>query len=75
MIYFNRITNEYEQSLRDDHYDIDIFVRPLDHLENGVGEIKADIVKEGSSISVNKGNGARRSTGFSLILKDEYIPS
>lgn len=75
MIYFNRITNEYEQSLRDDHYDIDIFIRPLDHWENCVGEIKADIVKEGSSISVNKGNGARRSTGFSLILKDEYIPS
>lgn len=75
MIYFNRITNEYEQSLRDHHHDLDIFIRPLDHWENCVGEIKADIVKDGSSISVNKGNGARRSIGISLILKNEYIPS
>lgn len=75
MIYYNRITDAYEDSLRLNHEDIDIIIRPLDHWENAVGEIRADIIREGSIVTVNKGNGARRSTGLSLVLKDEYIPS
>lgn len=75
MIYYNRITDAYEDSLRAHHSDIDIYIRPLDHWENAVGEIKADIIREGSSLVINKGNGARRSTGISLVPKDIYRPN
>lgn len=74
MYYYNRITDEYEQSFRSGT-DIDIILHPLDHWENAAAEIKADIIREGSNVTVNKGNGSRRGTGISLILKEEYIPN
>lgn len=74
MIYYNRITDDYENSLRAQSTELDIYIRPLDHWENAVGEIRADIIREGSNVTVNKGSGSRRSVGISLRPKDEYLP-
>lgn len=76
MEYFDQITEEFEDNLRDTEHEIYIYIQPLDHWENAVGEIKADIVRDSGMLTVAKGNGSRRSLGISLLNADgKYTPS
>ena len=76
MVYIDRITADYEDSLRGAEREINLYLMPLDHWENAVAEIKADIVRDSSNITIAKGNGARRSLGLTLADTDgRYSPS
>lgn len=66
MVYFDRVTQEYEDSLRGTEHEVNIYITPLDHWENTVAEIKADIARDSGSLTIAKGNSIRRSLGLTL---------
>ena len=76
MIYNDLISKEYEDRLCDQGSRIRLYLMPLDHWENGIMEYSAELVGSGSSITVNKGNGCRRSISLTLLDRDGmFTPS
>lgn len=76
MIYNDLVTEAYENSLRDHGSSLTMYLMPLDHWENGIGEYKAELIGSGSSLTVNKGNGCRRSLTLSLFDRSgKFTPS
>ncbi len=67
MIYYDCINESYEQSLKLGDSRTSLLIQALDHWENAVGEIKAQIVGSGSSLTISKGSGCRRSLCLSLL--------
>lgn len=76
MIYNDVITKAYEDSLRDHGSIVTLYLMPLDHWENGIGEYRCEIIPGGSSLTVNKGNGCRRSLNLTLLNSSgKFTPS
>ena len=76
MIYNDLVTEAYENSLRDHGSSLTMYLMPLDHWENGIGEYKCEIVPGGSGLTVSKGNGCRRSLTMSLYDRSgTFTPS
>ncbi|MBO5449814.1 MAG: hypothetical protein J5994_10895 [Ruminococcus sp.] len=77
MEYYNIINQAYLDAVGKPDSRIVYKLQPLDHWENAVGEITADIDGSTSStISVNAQNGVRRGCSLSLINEnDKYTPS
>ena len=76
MIYNDLVNENYENSLRDHGSNVTVCIQPLDHWENALGEYRAEIVGSESSLTVNKGNGCRRSLTLSLLDRNgAFTPS
>ena len=69
MIYTDYISQACEELLYKDSA-VKFLIQPLDHWENALGEYSAEIVRSESSLTVNKGNGCRRSLSLKLYGKD-----
>lgn len=77
MEYYNIINSVYLDAIGKPECRIRYKIQPLDHWENAVGEIVADIDRgSGGTININHQNGARRGSLVTLInAEDKFTPS
>lgn len=77
MEYYNILNTDYLEAIGKPECRLRYKIQPLDHWENAVGEITADIDRStNSSISVNHQNGTRRGCLLTLIdTEDKFTPS
>ncbi len=76
MIYYDRITQEFIDSLRTGASRGRLLIQPLDHSENAVGEIGAELIGADSRLTVSKGSGCRRCIDLQLLNTDgRFSPS
>ena len=75
MIYTDYIPPDCEELLNRG-CPVKFYVQPLDHWENALGEYSAEIIRQESNLTVNKGNGCRRSVSLKLYDRDNlFTPS
>lgn len=71
MEYYNKTDTAYLSAVSKPYADMVYRIQPLDHWENAIGEITAEISRANDlSVSASCENGVRRSCAFSLINTD-----